>query len=191
MAIQNIPIIGVMGSHRNEWPELTQPLGAWIATQGCHLLTGGGSGVMTSTARAFCAVAIRAGRSIGILPTDENPPGIYTPRPGYPNPWIEIPIITPLSFGEGGTVSRNHVNILSSDAVVALPGNNGTIDEVTLALRFGKPLLCYGVKDDFSGFPTGCAHTDSFDTVTRFLHDHIGQILSRRRKHQGSGILAS
>ena len=176
MSTLRIPIIGVMGSHRNEWPELAEPLGAWIAAQGCHLLTGGGAGVMTAAARAFCAVAARAGRSIGVLPTDETPPGIFTPRPGYPNPWIEIPIVTPLSFGEGGTVSRNHVNILSSDVVVALPGNKGTIDEATLAMKFGKPLLCFGPKAGFADFPHGCAHTDGFDAVTRFLLEHIRRV---------------
>lgn len=176
MAVARIPIIGVMGAHQNEWPELANPLGAWIATHGCHLVTGAGTGVMTSVARAFCAVASRRGQSIGIIPTDENPPGMFTPRPGYPNPWIEIPIVTPLSFGMGGTVSRNHVNVLSSDAVISLPGSHGTIDETTLAIRFDKPVLCYGPRDGFAGFPQGHAHTEDFEAVTRFLLEHIQRV---------------
>lgn len=169
MSVTHIPIIGVMGSHQNPWTALAQPLGAWIATQGAHLLTGGGSGVMSSVAEAFCAVAPRRGHSIGILPTDENVPGIFTRRAGYPNPWVEIPIVTPLTIGNGGTVSRNHVNILSSDVIIALPGSSGTIDEVTLALRFGKPIMCFGPRTEFIGFPLERQLTENFSDVVQFL----------------------
>jgi len=31
--------------------------------------------------------------------------------------------------------SRNHINILSSDVVIALPGSKGTYSEVMLAIR--------------------------------------------------------
>lgn len=176
MTVTRIPIIGVMGSHQNPWTDLAQPLGAWIAAQGAHLLTGGGSGVMSSVAEAFCTINPRRGHSIGILPTDENPSGIFTHRAGYPNPWIEIPIITPLPIGNGGTISRNHVNILSSDAIVALPGSSGTIDEVTLALRFGKPLLCFGSQTGFAAFPTERQQTANFGDVVQFLTRYVQQL---------------
>lgn len=169
MSAVQLPIIGVMGSHLHEWPELAEPIAAYIARSGCHLLTGGGQGVMTAAARAFCGVTPRRGASIGILPTEENSGGRYVPRAGFPNPWVEIPIVTPLSIGMGGTISRNYVNILTCAAVIALPGNLGTRDEVMLALRFGKPLLCYGPKEEFADFPPGFAQTESFAAVQAFL----------------------
>lgn len=112
---------------------------------GVHLLTGGGGGVMESVSRAFAEVEGRAGLVVGVLPgyaaSGEGAP------PGYPNPWVELAVRTHLDArGAGGSdiMSRNHVNILSSDVVVALPGGEGTASEVTLALRYGRPLVLLG-----------------------------------------------
>jgi uncharacterized protein (TIGR00725 family) len=119
------PLVGVMGSGKSEHAALAEPLGTWLACEGVHLLTGGGRGVMTAVSRAFCAVAGRAGLSIGVLPGD----GWGRSPDGYPNPWIELAIRThlPLRGPEGGALlSRNHINVLSADAIVALPGGAGT-----------------------------------------------------------------
>lgn len=40
-------------------------------------------------------------------------------------------------------LSRNHINILTSDVVVALPGGPGTASEVRLALHYGKPVVLF------------------------------------------------
>jgi hypothetical protein len=61
-------------------------------------------------------------------------------------PWVDLVIQTHLpDRGEAGAGerSRNHINVLSAAAVVALPGGPGTRTEVELALRYGKPLLAY------------------------------------------------
>jgi predicted Rossmann-fold nucleotide-binding protein len=42
MAIEKLPVIGVMGSGREPHEEKAQLLGAWLAHEGVHLLTGGG-----------------------------------------------------------------------------------------------------------------------------------------------------
>jgi uncharacterized protein (TIGR00725 family) len=125
-------------------------LGALVARLGCHLLTGGGTGVMAAAARSFVAVAGRRGLSIGVLPADPatvaDEAATPAPPPGYPNPWIEVAIATHLPRdGVRGTetTSRNRVNVLSSTAVVALDGGPGTASEVTLALRWGRPLVAW------------------------------------------------
>ena len=68
------------------------------------------------------------------------------PKDGYPNRWVEIPVLThlPLS-GERGTepMSRNHINVLSSDVIVALSGDAGTLSEVRLAVRYGRPVIAF------------------------------------------------
>ena len=116
-----------------------------LAEMGVHLLTGGGGGAMESVSRAFYETPGRRGCVIGILPSAEGDP-LRRPKPGYPNRWVEIPIAThlPLS-GEHGQddPSRNHINILSADAVVALPGGSGTLSEVKLALRYEKPVVAF------------------------------------------------
>lgn len=135
-----LPIVGVMGSGAEMHEDLAAPLGSAIASGGWHLLTGGGGGTMTAASRAFVRTPDRAGLCIGVLPGREDDGG--APE-GYPNPWVEVTIRThlPLS-GEAGTEpdSRNHINVLSADAVIALPGSAGTRSEIELALRYERPL---------------------------------------------------
>ena len=119
-----------------------------LAEMGVHLLTGGGGGVMESVSRAFHETPGRRGCVIGILPCAEGDP-LRGPKPGYPNRWVEIPIAThlPLSGMQGqDDLSRNHINILSADAVVAFPGGPGTLSEVKLALHYRRPLVAF-LKD--------------------------------------------
>ena len=71
------------------------------------------------------------------ITTEDN----IVPPTGYPNPYTEIVIRTqcPLSMHPmTGTElsSRNHINILSSDIVIALPGSSGTWSEIQLAIRY-------------------------------------------------------
>lgn len=142
---QRLPIVGVMGSGVEAHADRARPLGSWLARQGVHLLTGGGGGVMEAVSRAFFEAQDRAGRVIGILPGSVRERA-RAPLPGYPNPWVEIPILThlPLSGTRGtDSLSRNHVNVLSSDVIVALPGGAGTSSEVRLALRYGRPLVAW------------------------------------------------
>jgi len=138
-----LPVVGVMGSGTESHEDLAAPLGRAIAENGWHLLTGGGAGTMTATSRAFAEMPDRAGLCIGVLPGAEDSGG--SPG-GYPNPWVEVAIRThlPLSGAAGtGPDSRNHINVLSADAVVALPGSAGTWSEIELALRYGRPLALY------------------------------------------------
>jgi uncharacterized protein (TIGR00725 family) len=131
-------MIGVMGSSREEHAELAVPLGRWIAEQGFDLLTGGGAGVMAAVCRGFREVPDRRGVAVGILPA--GPPA------GYPNPFVDVVIQThlPKRGDEGADErSRNHINVLSADLLVALPGGPGTRTEVELAARYGRPLIAY------------------------------------------------
>ncbi|MES2191625.1 MAG: DNA-binding protein [Pseudomonadota bacterium] len=170
-------VIGVMGSGKMPWEELASPLGAWIAQNGHDLLTGGGEGVMFSVARAFSQTPGRRGKSLGVVPTRSDARLGFVPLKGYPNPFVELPIITPLPRREDGaapgTVNRNYVNILTSDVVVALPGSAGTLEEITLALRFQKPLICFGPMDGWASLPEDAAHTDRLETVCSFIASNV------------------
>jgi uncharacterized protein (TIGR00725 family) len=150
------PVIGVMGSGSDEHRDLAEPLGEWLAGQGFHLLTGGGGGVMAATSRAFHRVAHRRGLVIGIVPGLPGDAG-FRPPPGYPNPWVEVAILThlPLSGEQGtGAMSRNHLNVLSSSVLVALPGRTGTRSEVELAVRYRRPVIAHlGDRGTISGLP--------------------------------------
>lgn len=164
-----IPIVGVMGSGVRAHEELAAPLGRRLARLGVHLLTGGGSGVMESVSRAFAAVEGRAGLVIGVLPFHEA-----DAAPGYPNPWVEIAIRTHLGKQGAEPDSRNHVNVLTSDVVVALPGSVGTASEVALSVRYGRPVVLFGDLDRARGLPSEVAAARTVEEVVAFVREHIG-----------------
>lgn len=170
-------IVGVMGSGKEEWSELATPLGTWVAEQGFDLLTGAGRGVMLATARAFSMTAGRKGRSIGIMPAEAHPERGFVPIEGYPNPFIDLPILTPLPRKEIGApddaFNRNYVNVLTSTVIVALPGGHGTLDEIRLATRFAKPLVCVGPSHAFEEAPTGTRIVSSLRDAYAFILERV------------------
>ena len=145
-------VVAVVGSSAVELPENQQQrpyrVGKWIAEAQCHLLTGGGPGVMAAASKGFCSVSPRAGVSLGVIP-DGKLAGTY------PNSWIELPIYTHLK-GENpkGADSRNHINVRSSHAMVAFPGGLGTRAEVELAVARGAscPIVaCLSAQEMIGG----------------------------------------
>jgi uncharacterized protein (TIGR00725 family) len=176
MLLMRLSIVGVMGSSSERWEALSLPLGRWLAGQDCHLLTGGGGGVMAAVSEAFAGVPQRRGLVIGVLPGQIDEAFAYAARAGYPNPWVELAIRThlPLS-GERGrdTLSRNHVNVLTADVVIALPGREGTRAEADLALRYGRPVILFGPEEAFSEFPEALERTPSLARVQAFVTAHV------------------
>ncbi|MGB4106691.1 MAG: hypothetical protein WBK55_02715 [Alphaproteobacteria bacterium] len=172
------PIIGVMGSHEDEWEDYSRPVGELIAKHDYHLLTGAGAGVMMSTARAFCAQEDRLGVSIGIIPTMDYAQGLIASEE-FPNPYIEIPVITQLDHkaqNDSMPYSRNNVNVMSSHALIILPGEHGTRNEVALALRYKKPMVLFGPEKEFESFPEMPTRVDDIEQVRMFLEQTVTQI---------------
>ena len=173
-------MVGVMGSSRERYEELTFPLGVWLGQHGYHLLTGGGQGVMAAVSEAFSSVADRKGAIIGIIPAQKLDQGMdrshFQRKPGYPNEWVEIPIIThlPLSGSQGKEhLSRNHINVLTCGVTIALPGGPGTISEIELALEYRKSLLIfdpYAIMPDYS--KEGAIHLTMLAEVISHLRNY-------------------
>ncbi len=171
-----LPIVGVMGSGSQPHAVRARQVGSWLARTGVHLLTGGGRGVMSAVSQAFAETVGRRGLVIGIIPSATHDP-LAGPKTGYPNPWVEIPIYThlPLS-GDSGTepLSRNHINILSANVVIALPGGPGTASEVDLALRYGRPLVAYlDRRADIEGLSDQAVVENDFSAVQAFVRTHL------------------
>jgi uncharacterized protein (TIGR00725 family) len=167
-----------MGSSTRPCEELAAPLGRWLASLGVHLLNGGGAGVMEAVSRAFAEVQPRDGLVIGVLPADDAG-GVTAPRAGYPNPAVEIAIFThlPLSGISGTDLrSRNHINILSSDVVIVLPGDEGTQSEMALAVRYGKPVIAF-FGDHAVGWepPAGVLVARTLDETAMFVRQALNQ----------------
>jgi uncharacterized protein (TIGR00725 family) len=61
------------------------------------------------------------------------------------NPYIQIPV--PTGLGEG----RNLLVVRTSDIIIAVAGGYGTLSEISLALKTGKPVVGLETWQDLSG----------------------------------------
>jgi predicted Rossmann-fold nucleotide-binding protein len=144
--LRKLPIVGVFGSGDTldgERAELARRVGSMIAGLGAHLLTGSGYGVMVAAAEGFVAVADRPGFSIGVVPCVPGGPLDQPNRRSggepYPNQFVEIAVFTPLPPRVENwrtTPARNHINVFTADAIVALPGGPGTSNELDMAAEY-------------------------------------------------------
>jgi len=130
---------------------------------------------MNSVSRAFTRSPHRAGLCIAILPC-RSERDRSTPKPGYPNEFVELPIYTHLpNSGDLGRhdLSRNHIIVLSCTAIVALPGEAGTASEVDLSLQYRKPIVVYSHDtasvENFSPTPPRLSRISD---VRAFLHQY-------------------
>lgn len=117
--------IGVIGAGECS-PEIyhqANELGRLIGKNDWVLFCGGLGGVMEGAAKG-CYQS--GGMTVGVLPGKEKDSA---------NPFITLPIATGL--GEG----RNLLVVRASDVIVAIAGGYGTLSEIGLALKVGKPVV--------------------------------------------------
>ena len=102
---------------------VAEQVGRQIARQRAVLVCGGRGGVMEAACRGAKA---EGGTTVGILPgTDRREANAY----------VDIPIVTGL--GE----ARNAIVVRTADAVIAVSGGYGTLSEIGLALKMGRPVV--------------------------------------------------
>src|SRR5215467_5785240 len=91
-------VVLVAGDGANPYREKSTIVGEWLAQAGCHLLTGGGGGVMSGVTEAFVESAGRPGIAIGVIPGVAAPEGdtldYRTKGTAYPNRSVEIALFT-------------------------------------------------------------------------------------------------
>lgn len=104
---------------------LGEEIGRLIAETGAVLVCGGLGGLMEAAASG-CAKA--GGRSVGVLPGERS----------AANPYLTVAVAT--GMGE----ARNAIVVRTADAVVAVAGEFGTLSEIALALKMGKPVVGLG-----------------------------------------------
>ncbi|HEX2119782.1 MAG TPA: TIGR00725 family protein [Acidimicrobiales bacterium] len=105
---------------------VAEDVGRELARRGAVVLTGGLGGVMEAASRGAKAAG---GLTIGLLPSEDRADA---------NPWVDVAV--PTGMGEG----RNVLLVRAADAVVAVAGEFGTLSEIALALRLGKPVVGLG-----------------------------------------------
>ena len=125
------PIIAVIGGSTctREEAAVAEETGRLLAQRGAILVCGGLGGVMEAAAQGAKA---NGGVTVGILPGDD---------PAAANASILIPLATGL--GE----MRNFLIVRTAHALIAIGGGVGTLSEIALAQRIGKPVV--GLHDSF------------------------------------------
>jgi len=125
------PIIAVIGGSTctAEETALAVETGRLLAERGAVLVCGGLSGVMEGAARG---AQTNGGTTVGILPGAD---------PAAANAYIDVPLATGL--GE----MRNFLIVRTAHALIAIGGGVGTLSEIALAQRIGKPVV--GLQDSF------------------------------------------
>ncbi|MBN2468784.1 MAG: TIGR00725 family protein [Deltaproteobacteria bacterium] len=117
--------IGVIGNSlcSEETVTLAEHVGREIARRGAILICGGLTGVMEGAARGAKQAN---GLTVGILPGD----GVKEA-----NPYIDIPIPTGLG------PARNILVVRSSEVIIAIHGEYGTLSEIAHALQLRIPIV--------------------------------------------------
>lgn len=103
-------------------------LGRLLAENGHTPICGGLTGVMEAVC---CGAKAAGGIAVGILPGEKEDA----------NRCVGIAISTGMGH------ARNVIIVKSADAIVALPGEYGTLSEMALALKMGKRVISLGSWD--------------------------------------------
>jgi uncharacterized protein (TIGR00725 family) len=106
--------------------ELAEQLGRLVAQEGATLVCGGLGGVMEAAARGAKAAG---GTTIGILPGHDR---------SAANPYLDHVVTTGMGH------ARNLAVVSSGDAVIAVGGGYGTLSEIGLAAKIGRPVVILG-----------------------------------------------
>ena len=122
------PYVAVVGPSAGTPVELAlgDAVGRGLAEAGAVLVCGGMGGVMEAAAGG---AANAGGKTVGILPTGSRLEG---------NPYLTIAVAT--GMGE----ARNAIVVRTADVVIAIHGEFGTLSEIALALKMGKPVVGLG-----------------------------------------------
>ena len=102
---------------------MAEQVGRQLARRGAVLVCGGRGGVMEAACRGAKA---EGGTTVGILPGIDR---------WEANAYVDIPIVTGL--GE----ARNAIVVRTAEAVIAVSGGFGTLSEIGLALKMGRPVV--------------------------------------------------
>jgi uncharacterized protein (TIGR00725 family) len=128
-------LIGVIGasSCSREGYELAREVGRRIAEGGAAVVCGGLQGVMEAACRG-CFEA--GGEAIGILPGGD---------PATANPYVTLAV--PTNMGH----ARNVIIAHSARVLIAVEGEFGTLSEMAIALKLGRPVIALNSWPGISG----------------------------------------
>jgi uncharacterized protein (TIGR00725 family) len=134
--------VSVIGSGA-EHEARAEEVGRLLAEQACVVVTGGLGEVMAAAARGAKKAG---GTTIGILPGEQRADA---------NEWIDYAVVTGIGH------ARNLAVAGSGDVVIAVGGSWGTLAEIALARRLGRPVVILDPGWQISGEGIARAGTPS------------------------------
>lgn len=149
-------LVGVIGAGQAspEGEKLAYRIGKLLAEAGAVLVCGGLGGVMTAAAQG-CFEA--GGEVIGILPGANAEAA---------NPYVTLPIVTNIGH------ARNVIIAHSSRALIAVEGEYGTLSEMAIGLKLGRPVV---QLNSWSQLPAVLTAGTAEEAVALALHEiHTG-----------------
>ncbi|MBA3424786.1 MAG: TIGR00725 family protein [Rubrobacter sp.] len=123
-----VSVVG-SGTATGELYEQAREVGRLVAERNGVVVCGGLGGVMEAAARGAAEVG---GVAIGILPDEDR---------GRANKYLTYSVAT------GVGQARNLAVVCSGDVVIAVGGEYGTLSEIGLALKVGRPMISLGTWD--------------------------------------------
>ena len=114
------------GDATPEQEALAEEVGRLLARRGAVVVCGGLGGVMAAACRGARG---EGGTAVGILPGLDRRAA---------NPHVSVAV--PTGLGE----ARNALVVRAADALIAVGGAYGTLSEIALALKAGKPVIGLG-----------------------------------------------
>lgn len=143
-------IIGVIGGGTvtDTDYEIGRQVGRLIAEAGAVLVCGGLGGIM----EAACRGAFEAGgQTLGLLPG---------PEAEQANRWVTLAVPTNLGH------ARNVIIAHTAEALIAVGGEYGTLSEMAIGLKLGKPVAALG---SWPGLPGVSYAADPAEAVAAVL----------------------
>jgi uncharacterized protein (TIGR00725 family) len=143
-------MIGVVGASTATAAgyEVARQVGHLIAEAGAVLVCGGLGGIMEAACRGAWGAG---GQTLGILPG---------PDAQNANPWVTLPV--PTNIGH----ARNVIIAHTAQALIAVEGEFGTLSEMAIGLKLGKPVVAI---DSWPGLPGVIYVNSPADAVARAL----------------------
>jgi len=141
-----------------EEAKLAYEVGAEIAKRGAVLVCGGLGGSMEAASKGAHE---HGGLTIGIIPFYEKETA---------NPHIDIVIPTGLGH------ARNNIVVASADGVIGVGGSWGTLSELAIAVKMGKPVAVLkgwsvdGSSKDGKDFAVAETPEDAVEIILRMLN---------------------
>ncbi len=142
--------VSVIGSGP-KWEDAAEEVGRLLAERGCAVVTGGLGEVMAAAHRG---AKMAGGTTIAILPGEDR---------SAANRWADHVVVTGIGH------ARNLAVAASGDAVIAIGGSYGTIAEMALALRLGRPVVALAGAPEIDGAIRAASPAEAVELALRDL----------------------